>query len=250
MSRILIVGNSHVGAIASGMREVLGNECAENFHFAALPSTFSHMSVTRGHIIVPPEIQNQLSITYPYSETIPLNDYENIVYVAGWCRMDFRFFQVDGKIPPLSSEVIKEILTGPIQTGHLYRRILKEFDRPEQVIYLGAPLVSENHTQFVKAVPLIESEQDLTVIQQAAIKIRKICDDLLTEPGIAKILLPPEHVIGKIGFNTLDRFMRAGVRFNGAPRKSNDRDFAKDDHGNREYGIEISRMLIEFLITD
>ena len=78
--------------------------------------------------------------------------------------------------------------------------------------------------------------------------IREICHRTTEDAAVPSILLPPSHLLEEHQFNTLDSYIRGGVKVNGESRAHDTHaDFNKDMvHGNIEYGKEIAAHILNF----
>ena len=78
--------------------------------------------------------------------------------------------------------------------------------------------------------------------------IRKVCRRTHEDDALPTILLPPSHLLDQHEFNTLECYIRGGIRVNGNSRSEQSVDFRQDmGHGNLKYGKGIAEHLINYL---
>lgn len=247
MTKILVIGNSHVGAIKTGLDLLPPPDCLD-FDFIALPGTnYKLLNVIDGQFSVPERFEKFVCDTFSFQEPPSLGDYDFFLFCADRCRLSIDLY-TDNREPPVLSESVIDAIIHNVK-GHLYQQIA-DCSRPAQLVLIGAPLLSENAYQdkYLQRIPIVRSEQDIRNLEKLESLIRKCCDQSLQQAGTARFLLPPRHVLTQHGFCTDDQYIRGGIRVDGRKReKGKSRDFETNmRHGNERYGVEIAKILTAF----
>ena len=146
MTNILIVGNSHVGALRKGFNRI-EVPTKIKLNYIALAGEAFHSFKVANHCLTYPEKQAARIRTYFKFNSCPcLDDFEKIIYVEGHCRLSLHLYSRDRRIPYLSASIVREIVHN-IQSP-LFLSILNAVE-PSRLIYLGAPLISSAANESV-----------------------------------------------------------------------------------------------------
>lgn len=248
MKNILVVGNSHVGALRKGFN------CIEvppqfKFHYIALAGrAFCSFKVINNCLTYPEKQAANIQALFKLNSFPCLDDFEKIIYVEGPCRLSLHLYSTDRRIPHLSKAVIREIVHNI--NSPLFLSLLNAVG-PSRLIYLGAPLISSaaNEGVHLNQVPLMDGNS--TSGHCLADCIRKFCLSTYEDDALPTILLPPSHLLDKNQFNTLECYIRGGIRVNGNSRSERSVDFEQDmGHGNLKYGKGIAEHLLNYLIAN
>ena len=252
MRNVLVLGTSHVGALKQGLDQCLHANANHSFGFdyAAVPlKMFKKFTVVESVVRVPNGAIKALKKTYDHGDAIDVMKYDSIVFVHGLSRLDFSLYSSDRMISPLSEGLIREVALHPKEPS-LFLDLLNNIPA-SKLIYIGSPLISEKTTKKkqLKRVPLLLKQSQRQKASEIASLIREACHDSLKDPSIPSYLLPPPEVLTSSGFNTLDQFIRGGVRYDGRVRTiDNDEDFEDDMvHGNSDYGKRMATVLLNYL---
>lgn len=252
MKNILILGTSHVGALKQGLDQCshVNSKDSFGFEYAAVPlKMFKKFTVVDSVVRVPGGAIKALKKTYDHGDQIDLMKYDSIVFVHGLSRLDFSLYFSDRMIAPISEGVIREIALHPKEPS-LFLELLANLP-VSKLIYIGSPLISEKTTKKkqLKRVPLLPEQSHCQKASEIASLIRKACHNSLADSSIPSYLLPPPEVLTASGFNTLDQFIRGGIRYDGRVRTvEHDDDFEEDMvHGNSEYGKRMAMVLLDYL---
>lgn len=252
MKNILILGTSHVGALKQGLDQCLPSKAKDSFGFdyAAVPlKMFKKFTVVDSVVHVPKGALKALKKTYDHGDQIELMNYDSIVFVHGLSRLDFSLYFSDRMVAPISEDLIREIALRPIEPS-LFLDLLINIP-VSRLIYIGSPLISEKTTKKkqLKRVPLLLEQSHRQKALEIASLIRKACHDSLADSSMPSYLLPPPDVLTASGFNTLDHFIRGGIRYDGRVRTMEHDDDFEDDmvHGNSDYGKRMAMVLINHL---
>lgn len=248
MKKILVFGNSHIAAIKVGMDQRAEESKKYEFHYAAFQgSNFNLFRIEDGNIIVDPQYRKSLKTIYKHGESIPLANYDYVIFAAGRSRMDARLFFTDNDPIPLSREVVRQIMLGTEHSADIYPQLLASLGNPKRLIYVGAPLTGMNSVEKV-AVPVFgspEAEAEAAILLRT---IREVAEATLSDPNTVSIQLPPADMLTPNGFNTREEFIRGSLRFNGEARDPNEPEHQIGAaHGNLEYAVRISGLLLETL---
>jgi hypothetical protein len=247
MKSVLIIGSSHVGAIKCGidsMQAIGGVQC----RYLALPKkSFSGLKVKGGDVVFPPTLTKHIKDLFGFESSVCLDDFDRVLFVDGPSRLSIHLYSHDRRIPFLSAALVREIVT------HIPAPLFQSLSVvlcPSRLIFLGAPLISSSAVKpnHLRRVPLINSELDASRASFLVNTIRNICSETLLDQSTPSILLPPPHLLTPDQFNTLDSFIRGGLRANGRQRGADDPDFETDMvHGNSLYGQEMGRLILDYV---
>ncbi|MBD2551084.1 hypothetical protein H6G65_16120 [Microcystis elabens FACHB-917] len=248
MKNILIIGSSHVGALKSGFDHIAIPSSLE-VKYCALPGfRFSRLTVSGNYLLYPESDAGDMRNWFGFESFPCLDNFDKILFVHGPCRLQLSLYSRNRRIPKLSSPVVREIVNN-IRL-RLFASLLDAVG-PSKLIYLGSPLLSNAsfREEHLDRVPLLD--QDDVSEYCLADCIREVCHQTAEDATTPSILLPPQHLLVKHQFNTLDSYIRGGVRVNGISRADgHDADFNEDmSHGNAEYGKEIATHILDCLVT-
>lgn len=248
MNNILIIGSSHVGALKSGFDHIAIPSSLKIKYIALPAGLFRHITVSDNYLLYPKSDAGYIRKWFGFESCPCLDGFDKILFVADRCRLSLNLYSENRKIPTLSAPIVREIVKN-IQSP-LYSSLLNAIG-PSKLIFLGAPLLSSAAYQekHLKRVPLLD--QDNLSEYCLADCIREVCHRTTEDDAMPSILLPPSHLLEKHQFNTLDTYIRGGLRVNGNARlDGHDADFNEDmEHGNAEYGKEIAAHILDHLVT-
>lgn len=249
MKKVLILGNSHVGALKHGVDQLADQDIDYQFSFAALPAPlFPRFRLKNRKLSVPFEHQAIFQSIYADGPFVDLDMYNNVVFVNGPSRLSGNLYLVNRKLPFYSTSLIREIAIHGLMPP-LFDSLRKTVE-PARLIYLGAPLLSERATlpRHLASIPLIETDADYAAINRLVATIRNCCSETVDDPSVPTFLLPPAELLNSIGMNTLDIFIRGGMRMDGNSRTSSSNDYRRDmSHGNASYGSRVVLALLQAL---
>ena len=248
VTNILVVGASHVGALKNGF-DCIARPSSLNIKYIALPGVrFSRLTVSPNYLLYPESDARDIKRLFSFESYPCLDDFDKILYVHGPCRLQLNLYSRDRRIPILSADVVGEIVNNinlPLFTSFL------DAVGPSRLIYLGSPLVSNaaHLRKHLDQVPLLDRDNVSTYCLPDC--IREVCRRTTEDNTLPSILLPPSHVLDKHQFNTLDSYIRGGIRCNGKSRiNGSDADFNDDmTHGNIKYGKEIAAHILAHLLA-
>jgi hypothetical protein len=246
MINVLVIGNSHVGAIKQGI-DTLPSSSTIEFTYLALPGArFKGLKLSGKNIAFPESEQRFIQNTFGVCDHLAVNKYDTLLYVEGPSRLSFHLYSSNRSVPHLSSALIEGIVKS-IQRPLF--NLLQTIVEPSRLIFLGAPLVSSyaSAVKYQKYAPLIKTPGEFDRSCLLASLIRNICAKTILDESAPSILLPPSHLLTANQFNTLDAYIRGGLRVDGRPRDSSDPNFEDDmGHGNSLYGQEMGRFLLDY----
>ena len=248
MNNFLIVGSSHVGALKQGF-DCIETPPSVNIQYVALPGArFKRLTVSNGFLEFPEKDSEDIGTWFGLNHYPCLDDFDKILYVQGTCRLSLQLYSSDRRIPCLSLPVVREIVNN---IRHRLFASLLDAVGPSKMVYLGSPLISSaaHLEKHLNRVPLFctDSASEYCL----ADCIREVCRLTHEDDATPSIILPPRHLLEKHQFNTLDSYIRGGVRVHGESRADgHDADFNEDmGHGNTEYGKEIAAQTLDCLVT-
>ena len=249
MKKVLILGSSHVGALKMGL-DAIGAPSEYRIFYACLPGKHFYRFYLEGRrLSYPDELAAKLAITQNPRIDLCLHDFDKIIYAHGPCRLSLGLYTASPSIPLLSRSLVRDVALLPSPPS-LFVDLMSVLE-PNRLAYLGSPLVSESAScqSFHNLVPIVDSDVELLRARHLSGQIRDYCAQSLIDVSGPAFLLPPEHLLSMSGFNTLDQYIRGGVRFDGTFRRSGtDVDFAGDmEHGNFNYGLEIASILVAYI---
>ena len=247
MKSILIIGSSHVGAIKHGIDSLKTPEGIQCSYLALPGKAFPNLKVKGRDVTFPAKLSEYIEDLFGFKKCVCLDDFDRVVFVHGPSRLNIRLYSHDRRIPFLSAAIVKQIVTH-IKVP-LFQSLKAVLD-PSKLIFLGAPLISSNAVMLkhIQQVPLFDDESDAARASFLVNSIRNICSATLLDQSTPSILLPPVHLLTSDQFNTLDTFIRRGLRVDGRQRGAADPDFEIDmGHGNSLYGQEMGRLILDYV---
>ncbi len=248
MNNILVVGSSHVGAIKHGFDSIETPSSLKLQYLASGNKKFRKFTVSNKCLMFPEKDAERIRRLFGFNSYPCLDDFDKILFVAGKCRLSLSLYSSDRRIPSLSESIVREIVNN-IDLD-IYASLLNAVG-PSKLIYLGAPLISSasHQKRHLNRVPLLD--QNNVSDYSLANCIRQVCHKTIENDAVPSILLPPQHLLAKHQFNTLDSYIRGGLRVHGGAREDgHDADFNEDmGHGNSEYGKEIAKHVIDCIVT-
>lgn len=241
VKRVLVFGNSHVGAIKAGA-DLLSQSghLMPIFEFAYVQNIhFDKVRLVESSLLLPedPRVPNFYQSAWKRKASIDLRDYNYILISHGLSRLDPRLFYTrHNGISPFSQSLAKSI----IHKGEVHS-LFPSLGQLEfcKSIFLGAPPPSI-------AMPKLAYIKKLSNHEKISIKtnsnlIRFICEEsLLSSTGLG-FWLPPEHLLSDLGNQTLLRYIRGGVEYSGNPHSQS----TDHVHANGEYGRELLTSLLD-----
>lgn len=249
MKKVLILGSSHVGALKMGLDAIdPPSEC--RIDFACLPGKhFYRFYLENGKLAYPDELAAKLAITQNPRIDLSLNSFDKIIYAHGPCRLSLGLYTASRSIPLLSRSLVRDVALLPLPPS-LFVDLMSMLD-PNRLVYLGSPLVAESASfqRFQHLVPMVDSESELLRARELSGQIREYCTLSLMDESRPAFLLPPEYLLTQSGFNTLDKYIRGGVRFDGTLRPVGvGVNFTGNmEHGNSDYGKAIAAILMAYI---
>jgi len=246
MKSILIIGNSHVGAIKHGIDSLKTPEGIQCSYLALPQQHFGNLKVKGRNVTFPLELSEYIENLFGFKKCACLDAFDRVVYVQGLSRLSIDLYSHDRRIPFLSAELVKQIVTRI--NVPLFKSLNAVLD-PSKLIFLGRPLTScVAKVRHIRQVPIIDDESDAVRASFLVKSIRNICSETLLDQSTPSILLPPPHLLTSDQFNTLDTFIRGGLRVNGHQRSATHSDFETDMiHGNALYGQEMGRLILDYV---
>lgn len=248
VTNILVVGSSHVGAIKQGF-DSIETPSSLKLQYVAVPGKgFKELTVSNKRLMFPEKDAENIRKWFGLNSCPCLDDFDMILFVAERCRLSLDLYSSDRRIPTLSASVVREIVNNI--DNCLFNSLLDAVG-PSKLIYLGSPLVStaSHKKRHLNKVPLLD--QNNVSDYCLADCIREVCHRTIKDDAMPSILLPPQHLLAKHQFNTLDSYIRGGLRVHGGARADgHDADVNKDmGHGNAEYGKEIATHILDCFVT-
>lgn len=240
MIKILVVGSSHVGALKSGFDSLTLPNCYHVDYLALGAASFNLFSVEDGRICYPLNSSEFIRERFGFTKPPLIQDYKHIIYCNGPSRLSFSLFSANRHIPLLSKSAIREIVTNI--DDPLYTQICRNVSS-SSILYVGSPLKSESLSQAhqLKFKPLLDNDLDISRAASLVQFIRQCCIERCSANDPYDILLPPPHVLCDHQFNTLDKYIRGGLRLKVVSRSSDNTDMS---HGNSAYGSEMSALIL------
>lgn len=230
MKRILLLGKSHVVAPYRAWK----NQRAENFaniHCDALgigekQGGLGGILLAGSKIISPHpnEMPTFFFSSKSNGECFDLNEYDFVVFLAGFNPLDPRFWSPGDGIPLLSESILQAMIDNhpPLAMctqlkSSLGSRLLLAFN----------PLPKDGFPSFKT---LIESPKKREIIRRNIKCIRRICSEAPLSAITPRYILPGEEVLCGTGIQTNAKYM-----------SSNPQDF---QHANTKYGSYILKACI------
>ena len=240
MKKILVIGNSHVGAIKKGIESISSNKNF-NFSYVALPGErFSNLSLSGRNIIFPECELPFLREVFGISESLSLDDFDLFLYVAESSRLHFGLYSRDGRIPALSDKIIYNIVRYSFSP---FFGSIQSAVKPAKLIFLGGPLRFPSYPRYRKhKKSLIETPYDSARLLELTSAVRKICGDTIMDKSFPSLVLPPPHLLVSSQLSTREEYLVGGTKVNGKNRNQLD-----TSHANASYGKEIGQFIINFI---
>ena len=248
MKKVLLLGNSHVGALKHAFSLVKSpTPSLFEFDFVAFASRrLTTLSISESQLRIDDWDDHKTFIqsASAISSNIDLKYYDIIVFVGGETPIDISYY-VDFKnpilsIPHFSSQVVEAVISTKFMSKNsLLTKLGQELADHSRLVWVGKPPVMSN---------LELSHEDILNCQDLSAKIRDICS-LSSCSGKTpfKFLFPKVSVLNSHQFSLHESYCRGGLRFNGKARTPTDTDFGLRNHGNSDYGKEIFLDLFHLL---
>ena len=255
MKRILLVGNSHVGAFKSGLARLqeqspLGDV---EFDFLACRQTldpkggFNLIRLEENSTITAPATVIATALkTSTIKMPVNIDTYDLVLVVAGPCLLHpFLYYcEKPSIIPSISRSLIRSILLAskdirvpiPGINSPVLVKALRELSS-NRIVYVGAPLPSIDSSPLKHFARL--NEASMRQMKKNALLISSVLrSDFFA--GV-NIFVPDDELLNEFHFATNSRFMREGVRVDGVSTNPDMR------HANEEYGcVVLSKILRSF----
>ncbi|MDA7436871.1 hypothetical protein N8654_04245 [Synechococcus sp. AH-601-B19] len=237
MKKVLLLGNSHVGAFKHAFSLVNSpNSSLFEFDFVAFASRkLTTLSISESQLCIDDWDQSKTfiqSASVIYSN-INLKSYDIIVFVGGETPIDISHY-VDFKtsivsIPHFSTQVVEAVISTKFMSKNsLLTKLGQDLADHSHLVWVGKPPVISNLTL---------SCQDILNCQDLSEKIRDICSLWSCSSKTSfKFLFPRASVLNSHQFSLHESYCRGGLRFNGKARTPNNTDYGLEDHGNADYG--------------
>ena len=272
MKRILVAGNSHIGALKSGLGNYLKKQssvCEEyEWTFAGTTGALDLM-VDKGSLTVSPSSirRQEFLITTGGQDLLDLESFEYIFLVGKFTPLDVRhFFSVN--LQPMSvavvSSIVKQIIGITFLSDSVYSKLVQR--SPGKCFWIPNPCEPEKVnslllTRFVSVpdvyqrirgtnhkscyLPFLDSisikEQEIELLLSTAKTIKDVSFSLASEKGLKGIIFPPDSVL-KNGFLTLSCYSKDSRHF------SSDIVHPEvDPHMNSDYGEIIISTVVSSL---
>lgn len=255
MKKILLVGNSHVGAFKSGLLRLQHQSSLGHIKFDFLACRqpldprggFNLIRLEKQSIITAPaEVIASAMQTSTIKMPVNIDVYDLVLILAGPCLLHpFLFYsEKPVAIPSLSNSLIRSILLCskdiPVSTREINSPALVKMLREltgNRIVYVGAPLPSVDSNLLAHFKQL--DEKNMTKMKKNSLSISCILrSDLFAHQNI---FIPDGELLNEYCFATNARFMRQGVRVDGVSTNPDMR------HANEEYGcIVLSKILRSF----
>ena len=224
--KIIIFGNSHVGAIKVAHDE-FKSLIPDNiiFDFAAIPgyNFFEHYNVDN-KIFIPEKLMKFSGKLNNMIFPIDINNYDHIVWVEN--NSPLRYFQDRNDF--YSNDVLENYIKGfyflDKKRSNSLMYFLKEI--PQKVIFLGIPLRKKKNKDEI-----IAKNIKLEILKNQVDLIRSICREFWEKINFPSILIPKELLFDDYVF-TKEKFLKDGLKWDG---KKHNREFDLI-HMNQEYG--------------
>lgn len=267
MKKILIAGNSHIGALKSGLGKYYEKQpsfCDEYELTFAGTTGAQDLMVEKGSLTVSPSSirRQEFLITTGGQEFLDLAGFSRIFLVGKHTPLSARhFFNII--LQPISaavaSSVVRQIIDITFSSNSVYSKIVQYSPgkcfwipnpcEPEKLNSLLLPRPVTVHRNFQRIggtnhksfyLPFLNSiqEQEVEALWSTAKTIKNISISIASEKGLEEIVFPPDYVL-KNGFLTLSDYSVNSRHF------LNDKVFPEvDPHMNSDYGeIIISSVL-------
>ena len=265
MSKILFIGNSHIGAIKAGYDLVDKDNLKSNqLSFFGLPrdNLFDVIDIENLEIIKLSKYQKIFSLIEENDPNFlyKLNSYDYVVWVQNYCPLDPRCFYNENlknifQFNFLSDSLIKEIIHNEINlkissqkkysnlvsAKNLSRFYILRKVLGEKFIFLGMPFSIRSTNKF----EISKFDFNQTTVfnfKQQKEKIQLIFDQWKNK-NTFKYIFPPKCVLDETGIYTKDIYAIDGVNVTGELHNRN-RDI---HHMNAIYGREIIISFINLL---
>ncbi len=240
MKKILVMGNSHAGAIKSAEKQSLDHHSKFVFEYACYAARALDSSFIKGEKFILrnwDEKKTFEEVSLEEDGSIILGKYDFIVLVGGVSPLAINhYLNHQNVLSPLSNELINSIITyGVIKTIEPLEK-LSSILKSNKVIYIGQPLPARGNQ-------IIYNENVLLHLSQLGKRIRSICKKTWNSLDTPSLVFPSEEVYESDLFAVKPEFVRAGLRFDGRPRKKSDSDYNVLNHGNYYYGESLFKEL-------
>ena len=248
MKKVLLVGNSHVGAFKHAFSLVNSpNSSLFEFDFVAFASRkLATLSISESQLCIDDwdESKTFIQTASGISSHINLKPYDTIVFVGGETPIDIsnyiNFNNCNMSIPHFSTQVVEAIISAKfISKDSLLTQLGQHLSGHSHLVWVGKPPVIPNLTL---------SRQDTLNCQDLSTKIRDTCSHLSYSGKTPfKFLFPKISVLNSHQFSLHESYCKGGLRFNGKARTPNNADYGLKDHGNADYGKEMFLDLFHLL---
>ena len=254
MSRICIIGNSHVGAFKDALTNAplgLANG-AEVTLFGSHSSTLANSEITADGILRPKNkrVKDMFAWTSGGQSEVTLRDYDVIYIALGRSFFDIRPFWVNGSfgapavVPPMSDTLLQRLIDAIMMRWDLtLARQLSEVPGAPEVVFLGAPFVSDEQPDAKALLGRLATDPDGSEARRVR-RIRTALDEAEKALSTLRLRLvrPPAEALEPLGLFTRQSFAIGSQKLSDiAPGKHSNVDFG---HMNGAYG----RLVLEKLM--
>jgi len=241
MKKVLIVGDSHAGALKRGI-DILRSEKHLNFEvdFCAIGSRyggFASLKISENRLMLP-ENHHELAgkiIYFVDKDEFLINKYDVIAVACAGpfpSPLDIRNYHCNGALL-LSSELVSSI----VFNLHRYKKIVSELFClfPEKLVIIGAPPPSSLELSSTTIIERYQKSSLVRLYGQILDCCSKTCHS-----RTPKFLLPPKHLLAESLFQTKSKFMRK------VPLGDNRFDYS---HASEEYGVDVVKVLSDMIAS-
>lgn len=241
MKKILILGNSHVGALKMGCEKL---NYSENFliQFAALPGNFSQMISLKNNELFLTENLNKKFGGLNKNLEFPI-DIRNFDFIAlVFFPSPLKFLNAKNYY---SKNLLKNVINELHFAGERFKRNKKLFLQlkeiiPSKLILIPTPVPIK---KTIKRDSFSNTSLSSKYLLKQISLVRLICDEFWEEDNKVSILLPPKNLLENNQLNTKEKYVRGGFGWDGIEHeRENDL-----SHMNADYGQEIILTLINKL---
>ena len=159
VKNILIVGNSHIGALRAGFDYIEIPSSMKIQYVALWNPAYKELSISKNQLLYPERFANKMKKMFGLYTYPCIDDYDKILLVAGKCRLSLDLYSNDRRIPNLSSTIVREIVNN-IEDG-LWNSLIDAVE-PSKMFFLGGPLISSaaHARNLIKKVPLLDQKSN------------------------------------------------------------------------------------------
>lgn len=245
--RILVLGNSQVGALKAGFDDLKGDLSGSlEFSFLAIPEQgLRRFNLSNHYLVIPSGLIHAISSNLKEVESVlDLSVYDSIVVVAGLSPLSPHLLYTNNlnSIRLLSSSVLRASVSSPprdwnpiLRTSQICFDIMKQFQ--DKAYYLGNVLPGPDVplVKFINSAP-----EDIQCIVRCNSRLVRDLVGQCSPFAPSKTLLCPEHALDINQISLKAEFFADGLRSDGSIH-------GDQWHANRLYGALIINELIASL---